>query len=169
MGFAVPAALGAKLAAPDRQVVAVVGDGDFMMTMQELATAAQYGIPVVVVVLNNSGWQSIRDLQIDVLGEESVFATEFVDRSGAPYTPSFRRIGEAFGIPAQCIERADEIQPAIGRALAADGPALIEVTVDRTYPYSGGFATGWWDVPVPAYLEERRAAYVAARDEERLV
>jgi acetolactate synthase I/II/III large subunit len=169
MGFAVPAAMGAKLAAPDRQVVAVVGDGDFMMTMQELATAAQYGIAVVVVVLNNQGWQSIRDLQIDVLGEASVFATEFTGRDGTPYSPSFRAVGEAFGIDARCIQRPDEVQPAIHRALALGAPALIEVMVDRTYPYSGGYATGWWDVPVPAYLTERRAAYLAAREEEMLV
>jgi acetolactate synthase I/II/III large subunit len=168
MGFAVPAALGAKLAAPAQQVVAVVGDGDFMMTMQELATAAQYGIAVVVIVLNNQGWQSIRDLQIDMLGEENIFATEFTDRNGKPYSPSFRAIGEAFGIDAQCIHRFDEVQPAVQRALALNAPALIEVMVNREYPYSGGYATGWWDVPIPAYLSDRRTDYLTARNEEVL-
>ncbi|GAG47288.1 unnamed protein product, partial [marine sediment metagenome] len=74
MGFTLPAAIGAKLAAPERQVVGVVGDGDFMMTMQELATAVQYKVPVVIAVLNNIGWQSIRDLQIAALGPERVLA-----------------------------------------------------------------------------------------------
>ena len=168
MGFAVPAALGAKLAAPAHQVVAVVGDGDFMMTMQELATAAQYGIAVVVIVLNNQGWQSIRDLQIDMLGEENIFATEFTDRNGKPYSPSFRAIGEAFGIDAQSIHRFDQVQPAVQRAFALNAPALIEVMVNREYPYSGGYATGWWDVPIPAYLSDRRADYLTARNEEVL-
>ena len=85
-----------------------------------------------------------------------------------PYSPSFRAIGEAFGIDAQCIQRPDEVQPAVRRALSLNAPALVEVQVNRDYPYSGGFATGWWDVPVPAYLTDRRAAYVAARDEEVL-
>jgi acetolactate synthase-1/2/3 large subunit len=168
MGFAVPAALGAKLAAPGQQVVAVVGDGDFLMTMQELATAAQYGIAVVVIVLNNQGWQSIRDLQIDMLGESSVFATEFTGQDGKPYSPSFRAIAEAFGIDAQCIHRPNQVQPAVRRALELNAPALIEVIVNREYPYSGGYATGWWDVPIPAYMTDRRAAYVAARNEEVL-
>ena len=63
MGWSYPAALGAKLAAPHVPVMALVGDGDFIMTIQELATAVQYNIPVVAVVLNNQGWQAIRDLQ----------------------------------------------------------------------------------------------------------
>jgi acetolactate synthase I/II/III large subunit len=124
---------------------------------------------VVVIVLNNQGWQSIRDLQIDMLGEENIFATEFTDRNGNPYSPSFRAIGEAFGIDAQSIHRFDQVQPAVQRALALNAPALIEVMVNREYPYSGGYATGWWDVPIPAYLSDRRANYLTARDEEVLV
>ncbi len=70
MGWTVPATLGAKLAAPQRQVVGLVGDGDFLMTAQELATAVQYDIPVVYVVANNIGWIAIRDLQAAVYGED---------------------------------------------------------------------------------------------------
>ncbi len=77
MGWTVPATLGAKLAAPQRQVVGLVGDGDFLMTAQELATAVQYDIPVVYVVANNIGWIAIRDLQAAVYGEDRAVGAEF--------------------------------------------------------------------------------------------
>ena len=168
MGFTLPAAIGAKLAAPDRQVVGVVGDGDFMMTMQELATAVQYNVPVVMAVLNNFGWQSIRDLQISAFGAERVLATEFL-REGEPYSPNFCDIGLAFGCHAERIQSAEEVGPALARAFQSGRPSLIEVLVNREHPYSGGLVTGWWDVPVPAYLKERRATYERERGEERLL
>jgi acetolactate synthase-1/2/3 large subunit len=167
MGFTLPAAIGAKLAAPQQQVVGVTGDGDFMMTMQELATAVQYDVPVVVCVLNNMGWQSIRDLQIAAFGRERVLATEFT-REGEPYTPHFADIARAFGCHSQRIESAVEVGPALARAFASGRPSVIEVMVNREYPYSGGLVTGWWDVPVPAYLKERREKYERERSEERL-
>ena len=168
MGFTLPAAIGAKLAAPGRQVVGVVGDGDFMMTMQELATAVQHNVPVVMAVLNNFGWQSIRDLQISALGPERVLATEFL-REGEPYSPNFCDIGLAFGCHAERIQTAEEVGPALARAFQSGRPSLIEVLVNREHPYSGGLVTGWWDVPVPAYLKERRATYERERGEERLL
>ncbi|MGQ9571791.1 MAG: thiamine pyrophosphate-binding protein, partial [Dehalococcoidia bacterium] len=167
MGFTLPAAIGAKLAAPDRQVVGVVGDGDFMMTMQELATAVQYKVPVVIAVLNNMGWQSIRDLQIATLGPERVLATEFL-REGEPYSPNFADIAAAFGCHSERIQAGQEVGPALGRAFRSGRPSLIEVLVNRDYPHSGGLVTGWWDVPIPAYLKERREAYERERREERL-
>ena len=72
MGFTVPGAIGAKLAAPDRPVLGFAGDGDFLMTVQELAMAVQYDLDVIYVVVDNAGWQSIRDLQMDVYGEDHV-------------------------------------------------------------------------------------------------
>ena len=86
MGWAFPAALGAKLAAPERPVVALVGDGDFMMVMQELSTAAQYNIPVVTILADNRGWMAIKDLQVDVLGKENTFGNDF-EQDGKMYTP----------------------------------------------------------------------------------
>ncbi|MDP3061852.1 MAG: thiamine pyrophosphate-binding protein [Chloroflexota bacterium] len=168
MGFSLPAALGAKLAAPDKQVVAVVGDGDFLMTCQELATAVQYQIPIVVVVLNNMGWHSIRDLQIAAYGQERAFSTDFVGVDGVSSSPDFAALGKAFGVHSERIQRPDEVQPAVKRALALGGPALVEVLVNREYPHSGSLVTGWWDVPVPAYLEERRRKYLSERAEEQL-
>jgi acetolactate synthase-1/2/3 large subunit len=166
MGWTVPAALGAKLAAPDRQVVGLVGDGDFLMTAQELATAVQYDLPVVYVVANNVGWIAIRDLQAAVYGEGRAVGAEFL-KEGAPISPDLAALARAFGCHAERIEAPDEVRPALERAFASDRPAVVEVMVERTYPLSGSPAVGWWDVPVPTYLAEQRARYVRERAEER--
>ena len=165
MGWTVPAALGAALAAPGRQVVGLVGDGDFLMTCQELATAVQYAIPVVYVVANNSGWIAIRDLQAAILGEERAVGAEFL-KNGQPISPDIAAVARAFGCYAERICAAHEVRPALERAFAKGLAAVIEVMVERTYPLSGSPAVGWWDVPVPAYLTERRARYERERAEE---
>lgn len=167
MGWAYPAALGAKMALPDKQVVALAGDGDFLMTMQEMAFAAQHEIPAVAVVLNNQGWLAIRDLQTEAFGEDRTIGVEF-NRGGKPYSPDFQKTAEAFGLHSQRISHAAEVGPALKKAFESGQPALIEVMVNRDYPLSGTPATGWWDVPVPAYLSERRARYEQERSEEKL-
>jgi acetolactate synthase-1/2/3 large subunit len=166
MGWTVPAALGAKLAAPDRQVVGLVGDGDFLMTAQELATAAQYDIPAVYVVANNMGWIAIRDLQAAVYGEERAAGAEFL-KGNAPMSPDLAAMARAFGCHGERISSPGEVRPALERAFAAGVPAVVEVLVERTYPLSGSPAVGWWDVPVPTYLAEQRARYERERAEER--
>lgn len=169
MGFAFPAALGAKLALPERQVVAVLGDGDFLMSIQELAMAAQYGLPVVALVANNCGWLSIRDLQAEAYGAERTMAVDFTDAAGRLVTPNFANIAREFGCYGERISRADEVEPALARAFASGKPAVIEAMVNREHPYSGSPAQGWWDVPVPGYLPERRARYEEMRARERLI
>jgi acetolactate synthase-1/2/3 large subunit len=156
MGWAVPAALGAKLARPDKVVAAVCGDGDFLMTCQELATAAQYEITPIYFVINNCGWLSIRDLQIDVYGEERGFASEFrVGNTGELYSPDFVKMAESFRCRGELVEKPSEIGPALTRCLSDGVPALIEVPVQREHPWSEGVFAGWWDVPVPAYLGKK--------------
>ena len=166
MGWTVPAALGAKLAAPARQVVGLLGDGDFLMTCQELATAVQYGIPALFVVANNTGWIAIRDLQADAYGEERAVGAEFL-KDGSPISPDITALARAFGCHAERICAPGEVRPALERAFASGLPAVVEVIVERTYPLSGSPAVGWWDVPVPTYLAERRARYERERSEER--
>lgn len=166
MGFSLPAALGVKLAFPDRQVIAVVGDGDFAMTMQELATAVQYNIPIVVVVLDNIGWASIKDLQMSVFDNRPV-ATDFVKDNGDLYTPDFAIIAKGFGVYSERIERVNEVKEALRRAFSSGGPALIHVMINREWPY--GETAGWWDVPVPTYLTKRRAKYERERAKEKLI
>src|SRR5262249_22176951 len=90
MGWAVPAAIGAKLARPDRQVVCVVGDGDFLQSLQEMAVCAMHGIAVVFVVQNNSGYMSIRGGQRKIMGRH--IGSEFSRGNGEPYSPDFTEI-----------------------------------------------------------------------------
>lgn len=158
MGWAMPAAMGAKLAKPDSPVVALMGDGDFLMVMQELSTMAQYEIPVIVIMANNSGWMAIKDLQTDMLGSERTFGNDW-EKDGTIYSPDFCSIAEAFGIPSQKISQTKQVAAALKNALQRKGPVFIEVEVYRDQPYSGGKSFGWWDVPIPAYLTERRAKY----------
>lgn len=168
MGFTVPGAIGAKLAAPDRQVLGIAGDGDFLQTCQELGMAVQYGIPAVYLVLNNFGWQSIRNLQTNAYGPDRVIATPFQKKDGTPYSAHLADLARAFGCHGERVEDPDELPRALRRAFASDMPAVVEVLVSRELPWAGLTATGWWDVPVPAYLEARRAAYDEARAEEVL-
>lgn len=168
MGFTVPGAIGAKLAAPDRQVVGFAGDGCFLQTVQELGMACQYDIPVVYVVLNNFGWQSIKNLQTRVYGQDRVLATPFEKKDGTPYSAHIAEIAKGFGCYAERIDNPDDIAGALERAFESGKPAVIEVLVNRELPHAGLTATGWWDVPVPQYLAAARAEYDAARAEEVL-
>ncbi len=168
MGWSFCASLGAKLACPDKQVVALLGDGDFMMTMAELATAVQQDIPVVAVVANNVGWHSIKDLQLAAFGDDRAINVEFLDESGAGYTPNFAEVARAFGAHGERITRSSEVRGALERAMASGKPAIVEAMCQREAPYTGSPAVGWWDVPVPAYLTDRRAQYERERREERI-
>ncbi|HUX99142.1 MAG TPA: thiamine pyrophosphate-binding protein [Candidatus Deferrimicrobium sp.] len=168
MGYTVPATIGAKLAAPKRQVVGLVGDGDFMMTMQELATAVQYQLPILIVLVNNMGWVAISDLQRAVYGEDHAYATEFFDATGKLYSPDFKAIAEGFGCYAEKLTKCEEIQPSIKRALDSGKPAVLEIIVNRDFPYSGSPAHGWWDVPIPTYFPEKRAKYEADLKGEKI-
>jgi len=174
MGYSVPAAIGAKLGSidigkQDRQVVALVGDGDFMMTLSEISMAVQLGLDkIFFIVLNNHGWIAIKDLQQAAFGEDRGYGTAFEDNNGNTYSPDFAKIGEAFGCYAERISRKEEIIPALERAATSKKPAVIEIEVQREYPFTGSPAVGWWDVPKPAYLEERRKVYEEEIKEEKL-
>ncbi len=159
MGFTIPGAIGAKLAAPDRPVLGFAGDGDFLMTVQELAMAVQYGLDVIYVVVDNAGWQSIRDLQMDVYGEERGFAAEFRRPDGESISPDLVTVARGFGVQAEEATDEQALKGAIGRALALGGPTVIVVPVRREFPESAGPTSGWWDVPVPASLPKRRKTY----------
>ncbi len=165
MGWSYPAALGAKLARPDTPVIALVGDGDFLMNVQELATAVQYDIPVVAVVFNNQGWQAIRDLQTLAFGEGAEYGVMF-EQDDRPISPHIADIAKAFGALSRRVTATEDVASALEEALAAGRPAVVEVMIDTQLGTSGGQAPGWWDVPVPTYLTERRAAYERERSEE---
>ena len=154
MGFTLPAAIGAQLAMPDREVLAVCGDGDFLQTMQELQAAVLAGAPVCTIVLDNSGWISIKGGQQGFFGRSAW--TDFLTPDGSIYSPDFRAIGAAFGIHSEAATEPEEVEPAVRRALASGGPSLVHVKVDRDLDWAGPDKTGWWDAPSPR--EPSRAA-----------
>ncbi len=168
MGYTLPAAIGAKMGKPGKQVVGLVGDGDFMMTMAELHTAKQLDVNVVIVLLNNAAWMAITDLQWAVYGKERGYATEFFDNNGDVYTPNFSDIAKGFGCWSTRISKSSEIVPVLEKAFNQDGPALIEVMVNRTLEYEGSPAWGWWDVPIPAYFKRKREQYEREIKEEQV-
>ena len=159
MGWSLPASMGVKLAEPECPVLAIVGDGAFTMTIEELAVAADYHIPVIVVVVNNSGWVSIRDFQRGMFGEERAFAVDFGPKAeGAIRSPDFVAIAKGFGVEAERVTAIEGVEAAIKRALASGGPYVIDIPVTRDPKYSGGEEFGHWDLPVPAYLEKAKQA-----------
>jgi len=122
MGYGLPAALAAKLACPERPVVAVSGDGDFLMTGQELATAMRHQLPVLVVVVNNGLYGTIRMHQERAHPGRPV-GTDLVN-------PDFAALARAYGAHGEVVERTGDFTPAVERALAAGGPALLELRTD---------------------------------------
>ncbi len=149
MGFALPAAIGAKLAlGKGRTAVAVEGDGSFLMNNVELSTAVQLDIPIIVVVLNNYGWVSIRDLQIRRFAER-IIATEFRRRDGSPYVIDFEKLTRSFGAEYFRAETPEEYKEALSKALKMEVPTVVEAVVERRFPHSGTKAYGHWDIPSP--------------------
>ncbi len=165
MGFTLPAALGVQLARPDREVLAVCGDGDFLQTMQELQAAVLAGTPVCTIVLDNSGWISIKGGQQNFFGRPAW--TDFVTPDGSVYSPDFAAIGRAFGIHTEAADHPDQVEPAVRRALASGGPSLVHVKVDRDLAVAGPDKTGWWDAPSPPNHPEQHERWLAGRAEEQ--
>jgi acetolactate synthase-1/2/3 large subunit len=161
MGWAVPAALGAKLAQPDRQVVAVVGDGDFMMSLPEMGTAVMNNIPAVFLVQNNRGYMSIRGGQRKFMGRHVASEFNYHKGNGEPYTAKLSEVAKNFGMQSWKVEESDQLEKTLKAALDCGGPALVEVTTARDA--AGPFVTGWWDFPSPAYYTKEQAEYDEGR------
>ena len=121
MGIAVPGALAAKLVHPERKVVAVTGDGGFLMNSQELETAKRLGTAFVTVVWTDNRYGVIALNQQRRFGRS--FASEFTN-------PDLVKYAEAFGLPGFRVERPDDLLPTLKRALDYDGPSLVEVPID---------------------------------------
>ena len=121
MGYGIPAAIAAKLLHPERPAVCLSGDGDFLMSGHELATAMQYGAAIVVLVVNNGMLGTIRMHQERQFGRG--VATDLVN-------PDFVAYGKAFGAHAALVERNEDFPAAFEEALAAGRPALLELRVD---------------------------------------
>lgn len=123
MGYGFPAAIGAAVACPDEPVFDIAGDGSFQMNIQELATVAQYNIPVKVVVLNNQYLGMVRQWQ-ELFYEKRYSYTEL--------TPvDFVKIAEAYGVPGLRVDRPEDVRPAFETALASDGPFVLDFLIER--------------------------------------
>jgi acetolactate synthase I/II/III large subunit len=123
LGSGFPTALGAKVAHPDTPVVAITGDGGFMFGVQELATAVQFGIGVVVLVFNNNSYGNVRRDQRERF-EGRVVAADLVN-------PDFVKLAESFGVGAARVTSPDAFRPALEKALEYGGPYLIDIEVVR--------------------------------------
>jgi acetolactate synthase-1/2/3 large subunit len=163
IGFGIPAAFGAQVGAPDKQVLAIVGDGSFLMTGTELATAAMIGLPTVVLVFNNGGWGAIANLQEALYGDDREINTHFRKPSGERYYANITQVAHGLGCHAERVEDPAELGAALGRAFAVDGPAVVEAMTVSELPWSAMHNTGQWDITVPAYLGEKREHYVTKR------
>jgi acetolactate synthase-1/2/3 large subunit/sulfoacetaldehyde acetyltransferase len=136
LGFAFPVALGAKLGRPEAPVLAIHGDGGFLMNAQELETAVRHGINVVTLVLNNNCW-----------GSEKAYQKHFYDGRyvGADIgNPRYDRLAELFGARGYYVERPEDVGDALRSALACGKPAIVEIPIDPD------------EFPVPATQARRR-------------
>lgn len=123
MGFSLPAAIGAKVGAPEREVISIVGDGGFQMTLQELGVMMQHQIAVKVVVLNNEFLGMVRQWQ-ELFFEKRYASTEMTN-------PDFIKISEAYGIQAKRVVKREELGKAVEEMVKSDKPYFLEVVVEK--------------------------------------
>lgn len=128
MGFGSPAAIGAKIACPDRVVVSLVGDGGFGQNPAVLATAAEENVPVIWIIMNNFAYGTIAGLQKAHF--DTTLGTLF-KRDGVPYSPDYAAIAKAYGIEGIKIESAAQFKPALEQAIALNKPVVIDVAMQN--------------------------------------
>jgi acetolactate synthase-1/2/3 large subunit len=144
MGFGVGGALGAKLAAPDRPVVSVCGDGGFVMWASAVLTAVEYNIPVVWLVWNNYGFVVIRDQQMGFFGKTRELACNFTDTGGKLYSADYAAMARSMGAAGVTVEKPADLAPQLEAAIASNKPTVLDVRVDRE---ARPLASGSWELP----------------------
>jgi acetolactate synthase-1/2/3 large subunit len=144
MGFGVAGGLGAKLAAPDRPVVSVCGDGGFAMWPSAVLTAVEYNIPMVWLVWNNYGYVVIRDQQLGFFGKTRELACSFTDPQGRLYTADYAAMARSMGATGVTVEKPADLAPQLEAAIASNKPVVLDVRVDRE---SRPLASGSWELP----------------------
>lgn len=123
MGFALPASMGAKIAAPKKQVIAIIGDGGFQMTIQELGTIFQEKLPIKILILNNEYLGMVRQWQ-EMFFEKRYSFTHLAN-------PDFIAISKGYGIPAKLVTERKDLEKSIEKFLSDTGPTLLEVRVEK--------------------------------------
>jgi len=163
MGYEIPGGVGVKLAAPDREVYVLVGDGSYLMLPGELVTAVAQRVPIVIVLVDNHGYASIGALSRSIGSAGFGTSTE-----GLPLDLATN--AESLGARVVRTKTIDELRAALASARGADGPVVVYISTDR---YAGVPSyEGWWDVPVAEVSEEEtvraaRAEYDRAHTSER--
>src|ERR1700716_1120521 len=145
MGFALPAAIGAKLGRPDKTVWCVAGEGGFVMTAQELSVAVEHQLDVKIVLLNNFSLGMVRQFQDDFYGG----VRSQVDLT---HMPDFVKLADAYGLPGVRVDKLEEVGPAMDRAESTKGPFLIDFRIDpeaNVYPIVplGKSLNDFWEAP----------------------
>jgi acetolactate synthase I/II/III large subunit len=141
MGFSPAAAIGAKLAAPDRKVICLVGDGGLLSVVGALTTAVELNVPVLWVLFNNFCFSTIRTVGTNYF--QSTYGTEFTTPDGEPYNPDFMLLAKAFGIEGARVIKPGDLGAALDVAIAGDKPYLLEVRTRGDVPMP---RTGYWDI-----------------------
>lgn len=141
MGYSPGAAVGAKIGAPDRKVLGLVGDGGLMSVLGALTTAVELDIPVLWVLFNNFCYSTIRTVGTTYF--DNKYGTEFRTPDGELYNPDFQMLAKSFGIASALIEEPDDLEVGIKAALAKDVPFLLEVRTRGDVPMP---RTGYWDI-----------------------
>src|SRR4051812_32750973 len=141
MGFSPAAAIGAKIGAPDRKVICLVGDGGLISVVGALATAVELNVPVLWVLFNNFCYSTIRSVGTTYF--KNSYGTEFTRPDGTPYNPDFLLLAKSFGIESALVEQPGDIAGALKSALASNAPYLLEVRTRGDVPMP---RTGHWDI-----------------------
>jgi acetolactate synthase-1/2/3 large subunit len=141
MGFAPAAAIGAKIGAPDRTVICLVGDGGFLSVCGAMTTAVELGIPVIWIIFNNFCFSTIRTVGVTYF--DNSYGTEFTTPDGEPYNPDFPLMAKAFGVEAARVDEPGDLPRALEAALASRRPYLLEVRTRGDVPMP---RTGYWDI-----------------------
>jgi len=122
MGFGFPAAIGAQFAKPDSLVFLITGDGSFQMSIQELATTVQYNLPIKIVLMNNGVLGMVRQLQ-------KMFYNERFNQIQLHANPNFVKVAEAYGIKGLRVEKPEEVETALLKAVNTSGPFLLDFAI----------------------------------------
>ncbi|HEV2073036.1 MAG TPA: thiamine pyrophosphate-dependent enzyme [Thermomicrobiales bacterium] len=169
MGYEIAGGLGVKMAMPDREVFIMVGDGSYLMLHTEIVTAVQEGQKLIIVLVDNSGFQCIRGLQMNSgspsFGNELRFREDTTNALTGAFVPvDFAKNAESLGARAIAATTPDEFRSALEEAKAESRTTLIYVRVDtegRVPNYEG-----WWDVPIAEVSDEESVREARAQYEE---
>jgi 3D-(3,5/4)-trihydroxycyclohexane-1,2-dione acylhydrolase (decyclizing) len=176
MGYEIAGALGIKLAAPDREVFAMLGDGSYLMMAQEIVTAVSEGIKLVIVLVQNHGFASIGSLS-ESLGSQR-FGTQYRFRNtetgmldGARLPIDLAANAESLGADVVRVSTIDELRVALGKARAAERTTVVHIETDPLAPVPS--SESWWDVPVSEVsaldsTQNARQSYEVSKSSQRL-